>query len=123
MDEPDEHNKESSTPGFTRTPEPEEEIGRLILRVRNLTEAAEKQAGDEAMRIVEQAQAEAMRIVESARLRAWGRRASVLPAAAIHQIQAAVDQIQQVNSDLGHEVRRLHDALDAEFRARPPGSP
>src|ERR1700722_6601915 len=97
----------------------EEEIGRLILRVREVTDTAVKDANDEAKRIVDQAKAEAARIISAAELEGRERRDAALPVAVIHQMQATLEIYDRVNSELGHELRKLWDGLDAELKTRP----
>ena len=97
----------------------EEEIGRLILRVREVTDVAVKDANDEARRIVDQAKAEAARIIGAAEIEGRERRDAALPVAVIHQMQATLEIYDRVNSELGHELRKLWDGLDAELKTRP----
>jgi cell division septum initiation protein DivIVA len=97
----------------------EEEIGRLILRVREVTDVAVKDANDEARRIVDQAKAEAARIINAAEIEGRERRDAALPVAVIHQMQATLEIYDRVNSELGHELRKLWDGLDAELKTRP----
>ena len=97
----------------------EEEIGRLILRVREVTDVAVKDANDEARRIVDQAKAEAARIINAAEIEGRERRDAALPVSVIHQMQATLEIYDRVNSELGHELRKLWDGLDAELKTRP----
>jgi vacuolar-type H+-ATPase subunit H len=97
----------------------EEEIGRLILRVREVTDVAVKDANDEARRIIEQAKAEAARIINAAEIEGRERRDAALPVTVIHQMQATIEIYDRVNSELGHELRKLWDGLDAELKTRP----
>ncbi len=103
----------------TRLRESEEEIGRLVMRVRELTDAAVAEANDEARKVVAQAETQAAGIVEAATVEAARRRAAALPVATIQQIRTTLETFDRVNSELGHQLRTLWDVLDAEIQAQP----
>ncbi len=103
----------------SRLRESEEEIGRLVMRVRELTDAAVAEANDEARKVVAQAETQAAGIVEAATVEAAQRRAAALPVATIQQIRTTLETFDRVNSELGHQLRTLWDVLDAEIQAQP----